>query len=147
MPGTGWLCSEWAKVMPCWPGPSVVLRSCRTATSCTNHNHDIGFLYQMSKLHYPPPAFILCSTQLRDESLYHISQSGDTSALLSPHSMCLEVLAPSLVTAAHLGDGGEGLLVLRPGDGQQRVGHRDQACSGHCVVYVTLLSAKQTCRS
>ena len=37
--------------------------------------------------------------------------------------MCLEVLV-----AAHLGDGGEGLLVLRPGDGQQRVGHRDQAC-------------------
>ena len=41
------------------------------------------------------------------------------------------------MTAAHLGDGGEGLLVLRPGDGQQRVGHRDQACSGHCVAIMS----------
>ena len=40
--------------------------------------------------------------------------------------MCLEVPGPT--AAAHLGDGGEGLLVLRAGDRQQRVGHRDQAC-------------------
>ena len=44
---------------------------------------------------------------------------------MSPRSMCLEVPGPT--AAAHLGDGGEGLLVLRAGDRQQRVGHRDQA--------------------
>ena len=44
------------------------------------------------------------------------------------------------MTAAHLGDGGEGLLVLRPGDGQQRVGHRDQACRSIvcCVCHIII---------